>query len=77
MTRADWFGLLVGSGGLALVALMPYPPSRDLSRRIAAHAGGLRATEGRAGHIRRAPDPLDDWDPQRAVADIQRPCLGR
>jgi hypothetical protein len=76
MTRADWSGLLVGRGGLALVALMPYPPSRDLSRRLAARAGALRATEG-TGHARRAPDPLDDWDPQRAVADLQRPCLGR
>jgi hypothetical protein len=67
MTKTAWRDLLISSGSLTLVALLPYPPVLALARRT--------ATVG-DGRTRRAA-PADEWDARRAVADLQRPVLGR
>jgi hypothetical protein len=74
MSVAQRFDPFVHGTSLALVAYLPYRPVIALARRLdrAPHPATVAALrQARVAAL------LGDWDPEGAVADLQRPRIGR
>jgi hypothetical protein len=77
MSVAQRLDPFVHGTSLALVAYLPYRPVIALSRRLATAINTPRPGAVAVRRHERVTALLGDWDPEGAVADLQRPCLGR
>jgi hypothetical protein len=77
MSVAQRLDPFVHGTSLALVAYLPYRPVIALARRIAADTGSPHPATAATRRPVRLVTVRDDWDAEGALADLQRPLLGR